>query len=218
MTNRKYSIPQFLAYVLAVIVLAFVATWADYTGQPLFLAVASFAWPWLWVGFAAPLVCRSWPPVAVVILGGLMTGLGLVANVCFDMAILPNQAGKETPLMTSVGWMIFGSPIGAATAILGVLARRNGWWSVAGTTVFGACVAYGYYWEYTRNYRRHFEGKPLLENLGDYPQWIWAGALAIINILVLVWIARKGWTRSRKNKTELVDTHTSSALAPATTD
>lgn len=218
MTNRKYSIAQFLAYVLAVIVLAFVATWADYTGQPLFLAVASFAWPWLWVGFAAPLVCRSWPPVAVVILGGLMTGLGLVANVCFDMAILPDQAGTATPLMESMAWMIVGCPVGAATVILGVLARRNGWWSAAGTIIFGTCIAYGYYWEYTRNYRRHFEGRPLLGNLGDYPQWIWAGALAIINILVLVWIARKGWTRSRKNKTELVGTHTSSALAPATTD
>lgn len=218
MTNRKYSIAQFLAYVLAVIVLAFVATWGDYTGQPLFLAVASFAWPWLWVGFAAPLVCRSWPPVAVVILGGLMTGLGLVVNVFFDMAILPDQAGTATPLMESMAWMIVGCPVGAATAILGVLARRNGWWSAAGTIIFGTCIAYGYYWEYTRNYRRHFEGRPLLENLGDYPQWIWAGALAIINILVLVWIARKGWTRSRKNKTELVGTHTSSALAPATTD
>lgn len=218
MTNRKYSIPQLLAYVLAVIVLAFVATWADYTGQPLFLAVASFAWPWLWVGFAAPLVCRSWPPVAVVILGGLMTGLGLVANVFFDMVILPDQAGTATPLMESMAWMIFGCPVGAATAILGVLARRNGCWPVGGTIIFGTCVAYGYYWEYTKNYRRHFEGKPLLENLGDYPQWIWAGVLAIINILVLVWIARKGWTRSRKNKTELVGTRTSSALAPATTD
>ncbi|KAA8724000.1 hypothetical protein [Corynebacterium spheniscorum] len=147
-----------------------------------------------------------------------MTGLGLVVNVFFDMAILPDQAGTATPLMKSVAWMIAGCSVGAAMAILGVLARRNGWWSVAGTTVFGACVAYGYYWEYTRNYRRHFEGKPLLENLGDYPQWIWAGALAIINILALVWIARKGWTRSRNNKTELVDTHTSSALAPASTD
>lgn len=218
MTNRKYPIAQFLAYVLAVIVLAFVATWGDYTGQPLFLAVASFAWPWLWVGFAAPLVCRSWPPVAVVILGGLMTGLGLVVNVFFDMAILPDQAGTATPLMESVAWMIVGCPVGATTAMLGVLARRNGWWSAAGTIIFGTCIAYGYYWEYTRNYRRHFEGKPLLENLGDYPQWIWAGALAIINILVLVWIARKGWTRSRKNKTELVGTHTSSALAAASTD
>ena len=192
--RKKHFFAQLLKYFLIVASLALVATVGDLTGNPFLQAIAGFAWPWLWVGFAAPFFFKSWSPVVAVILGGLMTGVGLDINVVFDMTIPPDQAGTTTPVMEMIAWMIVGTPVGAATALLGACARKTGWWSVAGTTVFGAIIAYGYYWEYSENYRvkLQLKGVSLWDNLTDYPQWIWAGVLAVINIVVLVRIARKG--------------------------
>ena len=160
----------------------------------------------------APFFFKSWSPVVAVILGGLMTGVGLDINVVFDMTILSDYAGT-TPVMEMIAWMIVGTPVGAATALLGACARKTGWWSVAGTTVFGVIIAYGYYWEYSENYRvtLQLKGVSLWDNLTDYPQWIWAGVLAVINIVVLVRIARKGWTKRSKAITRPIE------KAPATT-